>query len=275
MSNRAYRSGLSALLLAMSIGAAAAPDAAAIMKKAAEAMSKAKTYQSEWRMVVSMGTMGSMTLNMTMKMTNDGKAFVKTEPSGQGTGMMAAGAAMASSTTVSDGKTMYMYMKAMNSYMKMPVPKDSNPAISGQFGALNQKDAAYKLVGSEYVRGRKCYVIDVKPKMPTTGPGAGMKPTVTAYVDEQTGRLRQMKTRMTMPGGPPGPSNGQGNQQKPTPMVMTSTMVLLSEKINAPIPASTFKFTPPAGAREMQGGMMGGPGGPPMRGPGPGGASPR
>ncbi len=261
-----------ALAMALGTAGSAAPDGASIMRKAVDAMSKAKTYQANWRMVISMGNMGNLTMNMDMKTTSDGKARITTEPAGQGTGMMAAGGAMASSLAVSDGKTLYMYMKAMNSYMKMPVSKDRNPAFTGQLGALNQKGTTFKLIGTEFVRGRKCWVVSVNQKMPPNVP-PGSKATVHAYVDQQTGRLRQMKSKMTMPGMGPGPNAGAGTpkgQAKPAPMVMTTTMVLISEKINAPIPASTFKFTPPKGAREMQPGMMGGPGlpsGGPMGGP--------
>ncbi len=261
--------------MALGAAGAAAQDGAAIMRKAVDAMSKAKTYQAQWKMVVSMGNMGSMTMNMDMKTTSDGKARVTTEPSGQGTGMMAAGAAMASSVAVSDGKTLYMYMKAMNTYMKMPVSKDRNPAFTGQLGALNDKNATFKLVGTEFVRGRKCWVIAVNPKTPSNAAPPGAKAKVQAYIDQQTGRLRQMKSTMTMPGmgGPNGGAGTPNGQGKPEPMVMTTTMVLVSEKLNAPIPAATFKFTPPKGAREMQPGMMGGMGGPGRMG-GPAGGPP-
>jgi outer membrane lipoprotein-sorting protein len=273
MLRRIFLGCISTALVGLSLATSAAPDGNAIMRKAVEAMSKAKTYQSDWRTIISMGSMGSMTMNMSMKTAPGGKVYMHTTPAGQGTGMMAAGAAMAESITVSDGKTVYMYMKAMNAYMKMPAPKNTNLAMSGQFGALNQKDATYKLIGTEFVRGRKCYVVAVTPKLPEGGAARGMKAEATAYVDQQTGRLRQIKTKMTMPGmpggpGAPGQPGKQGNGQQNQPMVMTTTMVLLSEKLDAPIPASTFTFKPPAGAREMQGNMMGGPG---MGAPGIGG----
>ncbi|MBM3494526.1 MAG: hypothetical protein FJX72_09450 [Armatimonadetes bacterium] len=260
--------GAAALALTVAAsGAYAAPDGAAIIRKAVQSMRQAKTYQSEWRVIVSMGNMGSMTMNMTMKTTSDGKARVTTEPSGKGTGMMAAGGAMASSTAVSDGKHMYMYMKAMNSYIKAPVTKEMDPALGGQLAALTQKGATYKFVGSEFVRGRKCHVVRVTPRVPQGAGTQGMKMTMDAYVDTQTGRLRQMKQHMDMSGmGGPGPNGGPGAGGRPSEM--TTTMVLISEKVNAPLPASTFKFTPPPGAREMKGGPMGGPG------MGPGGAPP-
>lgn len=253
----------------------AAPDPAAIMKKAGESVTKAKTYQSTWRVVVTMGDMGSMSMDMVMKMASGGKAFVSTTPAGKPTGMMAAGANMAASTTVSDGKTAIIYMKGMNSYQKMPAPKGKNPGFGGMFGDLTKQGAKYKYIGTQVVRGRNCHVIQIDQPTPQNG-GPNMKADVKAFVDQSTGRLRQIKSVMTMSGmgpgmagGPPGAGSGQGAK----PMTMTNTMVLMSEKLNAPIPASTFKFTPPPGAKEMKGGAMG-MGGPPGRPGGRPGAGP-
>jgi hypothetical protein len=103
-----------------------------------------------------------------------------------------------------------------------------------------------------------------------------MKADVQAFVDQATGRLRQIKSTMTMPGGMMGAMGAPGGPPSSgaKPMVMTNTMVLVSEKVDAPIPDSVFRFTPPAGAHEMKGGPMGMPGmggmpgGGPPRGPG-------
>jgi outer membrane lipoprotein-sorting protein len=239
--------------------APAAPNGAAIIKKATEAMRKAKTYQADWQVIVSAGSMGGMTLKMAMKTTSDGRTFITTEPAGPGTGMIAASAAAATSTTVSDGKTMLTYMKAMNGYLRMPVPKGMDPA-GNQFAGLQLPGSTYKLLAPEFVRGRKCDVVEVVPKTPP-GAGPGMKMRMRAFVDQQTGRLRQMKRTMSMSGMPGGPSGGaNGSRPSGGSMEMTTTMVLISEKVNAPIPASVFKWRPPAGAKEMKGGMMGGPG---------------
>lgn len=252
--------------------ALSAPDAAAIVRKAAEAAKKAKTYQAKWRTVISMGDMGSMTMDMNVKATADGKTRVETTPVGTPTGMMAMGAAMASTTVVSDGKTMYLYLKGMNAYQKMPAPKDENPGMRNIVGVATMPNAKYKYVGTEMVRGRKCHAIKVDTPAPPQARGA--KTDVTVYVDVETGRFRQVKTVMTMPGmgpgpngaTPPGPQGSNKPASPPKPMVITTTAALISETLNAPIPPETFKFTPPKDATEMKNGMMG-PGMPGMGGP--------
>jgi len=242
----------------VAVPASAAPDAAAIMRKAFAGMKSAKTYQARWLMIMSMGEMGSMTMNMDMKMTASGKAAITTTPAGKATGMMAMGAGMASSTAVSDGKTVTMYMKGMNAYWKSPAKAGVTPGMMGMMGDLQRQGVKFKYVGSQYVRGKKCHVIRVNSPLPPQVAGQGVKTDVQAFVDEATGRLRQIKSAMTMPGGMMGGPNGASSSGgKAKPMVMTNTMVLVSETVNAPIADSQFKFTPPPGAREMKGGPMG------------------
>lgn len=268
---------VAALVGLLSLPVLGAPDAAAIMKQAGDAISKAKTYHGKWRMVMSMGEMGSMSMEMDVQATRDGKVRVETKPVGTPTGMMAMGAAMATTTTVSDGKNVYTYLKGLNAYQKMPATKNAgNPAMKNVLGAAANGNVRYTYAGTEVVRGKKCHVIKAQPKMPAGAPQGKMD--MTAYVDVTTGRLHQMRMVMTMP-GMAAPTNGATPGNPPAqgaaptkPMTITTTMVVLSETLNAPIPASAFKFTPPKGATEMKGGMMG-PGMPGMGGP-PGGRPP-
>ncbi len=269
----ATAASMAGLATFLGASAMAGPDAAAIIRKASAPMKTAKTYQAKWRMVMSMGDMGTMSMDMDMKTTSDGKAYVTTTPVGTPTGMMAMGAAMASTTTVSDGKTVYIYLKGMNAYQKMPAPKDRNPGVKGVLGNIDQKGVTYAYAGTEMVRGKKCHVIKITPPSGQQGPRPGMKQDIRAYVDVNTNHLQQVKTVVTMPMGPGGPNAGAGQSAQPKPMVMTTTMVLIKETLNAPIPPGLFTFTPPKGATEMKGGMMGpgmpGVGGPPVRGPQP------
>jgi outer membrane lipoprotein-sorting protein len=72
---------------------------------------------------------------------------------------------------------------------------------------------------------------------------------ILAYIDKATGRTRQMRMSGMM-------SGPQGQSQP-----MNINMIIQNEQVNVPIPDSVFKFTPPAGAKEMKGGMgMPGPG---------------
>lgn len=265
MTGSIRRIGAMTALVALSAGAAfGAPDARAIMTRATNTIKSASTYQGEWLVTTSMGTMGSMTVKMNMKTTRSGQARVEMTPTGKATGMMAAAANMAASTTVSDGKTMLMYMKGMNSYMKMPVPKGHNPGFAGMLGDLTKSGVRASYVGEEMVRGRRCQVIKITPPNNGKNGSQGAKMDMRAYVDKATGSVRQVKTVTVMPGGMPGGPQ-PSKDAKPQSVTITNTMTLVSEKLNAPISPSVFKFKPPAGAKEMSPGMM--PGG----GPAPGG----
>lgn len=254
----AARLGLLLGLSAVAVSARAADEAAAIVHTAAAYMSAGKSYQGLWETTNSMGQMGSMTLNMDMKMVPaSGKAYMKVTPTGQATGMMAMGAAMANATIVDDGKNMYMYMQAVNGYFKQP----HGAAQGGQFRSplqvLNQKGATYKLIGTEKVGRSVCSVIQVSPPENAQLKARGMTMKTTVYIDKATNRLKQIKEVTTIPAAMMGAAGGGNGQAGGAPQQVTTTMVPKSEKLNENIPESTFKFTPPAGVQEIKGGMAG------------------
>jgi len=239
----------------------AGPDAAAIVKKATAAISGAKTYQATWEITSSAGQMGSMVLNMDMKrVPASGKTYMKIAPTGQATGMMAMGAAMANTTMVDDGKTAYVYMQAQGGYYKTPHQKNSSGSMKNPLDIANQKNATFKLKGTENVKGSPCYVIDVKS--PAQVLPNGMVLQISMYIDKATNKTKQIKQVMTLPsslmsGMPGGQPNAASGKTSAPPMQVTTLMVMKSEKLNAPLPDSAFKFTPPAGAKELQGKPMG------------------
>lgn len=254
--NRFTTRGLLALGLAtLATAAMAGPDAAAIMRQAQASMKTANTYQALWKINVSMGEMGSMTMDMDMKTTNGGKVFMSMTPSGKATGMMAMGAAMAKTTVVGDGKTTYVYMAGMNQYMKQAQKGGADMATNRVMNGAFQKGASYTYVGSKPVTGKPCHVIKVD--FPAGAPGlpAGMKPNITVYIDQSTGRPRQVvnSMKMPMPSGQPGAP--QGKQASST---LVTTSVLVKETLNAPIANSVFSFTPPKGATEAKMPAVGG-----------------
>ena len=61
------------------------------------------------------------------------------------------------------------------------------------------------------------------------------------YIDKRSGRMKQVMLNGSQT-GPDGKS-----------MSMNMTMVVKREVLNQPIPNSAFVFTPPPGAREVQG----------------------
>lgn len=235
-------------LIGLAASAAAAQDAAAIMKRAEQAIQNARTYQAVWQMTTSMGQMGSMTMKMEIKKSGN-KTAMKMSPVGQPTGMMAMGATMANMQMVDDGKTSWVYLAGMNGYMKQPSQASNRPNPAQMMG-IGGQEATYKLLRTEQVGGKPAYVIQVIPKNANDPRLRNMQNLqVLAYVDKATGRTRQMRMSGTM-------SGPQGQSQP-----MNINMIIQNEQVNVPIPDSVFKFTPPTGAKQMKGGMgMPGPG---------------
>jgi outer membrane lipoprotein-sorting protein len=249
---RASRGGF--LLCALALIAApapAAPTAQDILKKAEATMNGARTYQAAFRTNVSMGQMGSISMNMRIRAIPNKKMSMTTTPNGQPTGMMAMGAANANMTVVDDGKTFWVYMPAMKMYSKRPsqIAQKKTTDVTG----INQfaKVGDVKLLRTENIGGRPAYVIQVIPK---AGMLPGAKQTILIYIDRATNRFKQMKMDIQMPAG-----TGPNGQPTP-PQTMNTTVVVMNETLNAPIPDSVFKFTPPPGVKEMKGGMTGGSG---------------
>src|SRR5579859_5338953 len=93
-----------ALVLA-GISGATAQGAKAIMEKANAVVSGAKTYQANQKMQMSLGTLGSTTLNVDMKIVPGKKANINTsaDPNAKGTGNLAMASALFSRRVVDDG----------------------------------------------------------------------------------------------------------------------------------------------------------------------------
>ncbi len=224
----------------------------AIIKKAQAAMNNVNSYQAVWEMQTSMGPQGSMSMTMTMKSKpKEGKFIIKIAPAGKPTGQMAMAGAMMNMEMVDDGKTMYMYMPVMGGYRKGPHTPNMNMK-PGDMALRMAKNASFTYKGVSNVGGRPAYVLKVVPKnLP-----AGVTADTLLYIDRATNRIR--KSTSTQSRGP----------QK-----VSTVMLVKSDAVNGPIPDSAFKFVPPPGAKEIQGG---GPGmGPMIPGMVPGGGGPR
>jgi outer membrane lipoprotein-sorting protein len=239
--------------LLLSAPATASPDAKTIIGKAKAAMKNAKTYQATLVTSMDMGQMGSMSISTQVKSIAGKKTLVKTTPIGKPTGMMAmAGPAASEMQIVDDGKFTWFYFKGMNAYSKRPSQKRST-----NIGMTEMvPDGTYKLLSPTKVGGHPVFAIQVIPAKHQRMTGNDQK--IVIYIDQATYRLKQVKVTGSTPAGPNQPA------QK-----MAVVITVKDEKINAPIPESAFKFTPPPGAKEMQGGMGPGPMGVPgMSGPG-------
>ncbi len=136
---------------------------------------------------------------------------------------------------VCDGKNYYSYQSRRNQYTKTPAeaaPKaflgQWEGEIDGFFGGEgNVALATVTHMGTEKVEGADCDLVKAEPKPGTLGV------PVTYAVNQKDHRI--LRATLAFMGG------GQ---------MVTQTNVLSEVKINPPLKATDFKFTPPAGSKE-------------------------
>ena len=211
---------------------AQAQTAQQIIDRVTAAYKNAKTYQANMAINTNAGPQGSMTMNMDIKSQQNQKYAIRM--SATGTGQAAQMAGMLNMQMVDNGKTAYTYMPMMGGYTKKP-----HVANAGALNGMPSSPAAffkgggnYKLLAPTRVNGVPVYTVQM------SNPRGG---TATLYVDKATYHLKQIKAM------------GQNGQ----PVTVNVT----NERLNAPLPANAFVFTPPPGAKEVKGGgpgMMGG-----------------
>ncbi len=137
-----------------------------------------------------------------------------------------------SNTIVSDGKTVYEYLPKKQLYAKQPAPPKMKPLVgTSQFALIDFDIANAKQISSVTVNGRRAVVIEVTPdisKVPADKRAEALKSVkpIDLTIDATSYAL----LRISPPKLPP--------------------LVELSDQVfNAPVPGSTFAFTPPAGAK--------------------------
>ena len=136
------------------------------------------------------------------------------------------------STIVSDGKTMYVYDKKQNTYMKIDAP----PQQRGDYGALIKDmfdlyDIEY--AGNEKVSDIECCVLKLTPKN-KTGSMVVNAGALKMWVDKEY--WQPLKIEM----------NGDG---------FSSTIEYQNVKYNTGLSDDVFKFTPPKDAKLIENGM--------------------
>ncbi|CEK20499.1 LolA family protein [Chthonomonas calidirosea] len=233
--------GLAASGLVLCISSRA-QTATQILNRVTQRYTALHSYEASYLMTEQVGQMGQLQLKMTLKsIPKERKVYVVTEPTGSGTGQLAMGAAFAQTESVSDGKDVYMYFKALNSYMKRSL-QDTTTQFGGlgQFAGgmadinqLKKLGAKLKLLPSSSFGGHPTYVI----LMTLHAPQPGVPPVSTKiYIDKATYKVLGSVSLVQAQG-----------------LAVTTTMKLLSEKLNPDLPKSIFHFTPPPGAKEVQG----------------------
>jgi outer membrane lipoprotein-sorting protein len=232
-------------LTAFAVPANAGPTAVEILKKTQALMEGAKTYQAVMLVNSDAGKAGRMTMRLDLK-TSGKKSSFSTTSVGQPTGQFAMAGAMGGSQIVDDGQNMWIYSPAMKTYAKRPSTGGKNRNMASPFNDIAgmTKESNLVLAGTESIAGKPAYVIKVNPKNP-----ARSNQTITFYIDQASYHMKQMKVNSSAP-----------SMASKTPQPIEVLVKVQSEKFNEPIPDSAFRFSPPAGAKEMQGGMFGGAG---------------
>lgn len=170
-------------------------------------------------------------------------------------------------TVVSTGKNLYTYVADEKLYSKAPAPVDltKTPQPQGQgmntLALLSGNDISpyiknAKLLPSEKIDGMDTYVIGYSRTITRPGGPDGKKMVRVGKIEEKTwiGKqdflIRQMSSTHTMSAQALS-QIGQG--KKPSgPLVVSQKTLFRTITANAQIPGSSFKFTPPAGAKEFK-----------------------
>lgn len=186
---------------------------------------------------------------------------------------MASGSGQNGNVIVSDGKTAYIYLSQINQYKKIPAPKGLVAGSGKGEGSLtlellSGKDInAFmnnpKMLPSQKIGGVDCFVIAYTPNVPPIMPGAIAKEKV--WVGKSDLLVRQIESNQTVPISVLAKLAGPKQHIK-APISITQRTTSASVVANATLPANTFKFTPPNGAKPLQVPKM-----PPPGAKGPGG----
>ncbi len=139
---------------------------------------------------------------------------------------------MGGTTVVSDGKTMSSYLAMTNQYMVMPAPKRS----LSSFIMSTYSPSATKLAGHASIGGK---VLD---KYITSSRLQGQAATTTIYVDPAAHTVNRITIVIPKISGP------QGGGVK-----VSTEEDFQAQRFNPSLPASLFRFTPPAGAQRGSG----------------------
>ncbi len=183
-------------------------------------------------------------VNVVVTFTGEGAAAGKVEQGDQ--------------TVVADGKTLTAYSPSRKQYVKKPdLPRLSVLDLLDILKKIPTKDAPnVKLLSSDTVGGRAVSVVQISPMMPPNltpeqqskwKEAAAHANPLRLFVDKQNSLL--LRIAETASGG-------------------TVDVSFENQLFNSSIPASSFNYTPPAGAKEISAqpapGLGGAPGGRPL-----------
>jgi outer membrane lipoprotein-sorting protein/peroxiredoxin len=218
------------------------PDARALLKETGDVLLKHKSYQVDQRAIVDMGGTLPARLEMVVKIIVSNPGKLRIESSSK----------VGDSLIVSDGEHTWMYLGTLKQYTKTAAAstpeslvKSMVPGMSGVMDQIKAKDPylSAKIIGEEPVEvdGQKidCYVVEARLDTISLPGSVDMKGGVQKVWIDKVSKLSLKQTiTATMEGGP-----------LTAPAQMNQAVTIISQKLDTPVPDSSFTFTPPEGSK--------------------------
>ncbi len=210
------------------------PDGAKILSRAMLAFDDYNTYQVEM-LTSRTGPAGNFAMTSEMKLDRKAhRAFIRMSGNLFGQPM--------TTTVVDDGRTLITYNKERNIFNRGP---HAAMTMAFPLKLVNQMlgPGSVSFLKSDTLGGRKVYILK-RESQQRFGPGKA--PKTLMYFDQATGRFLQL----TM--------TGQIQMKEGAkPETIGLTVFVRNEVVNGAIPDSVFRFTPPVGAKQSEGGRLG------------------
>jgi thiol-disulfide isomerase/thioredoxin len=218
------------------------PDARVLLKETGDVLLKHKSYQVDQRAIVDMGGTLPARLEMVVKIIVSNPGKLRIESSSK----------VGDSLIVSDGEHTWMYLGTLKQYTKTAAAstpeslvKSMVPGMSGVMDQIKAKDPylSAKIIGEEPVEvdGQKidCYVVEARLDTISLPGSVDMKGGVQKVWIDMVSKLSLKQTiTATMEGGP-----------LTAPAQMNQAVTVISQKLDTPVPDSSFTFTPPEGSK--------------------------
>ena len=219
-----------------------APDARALLKETSEVLLHHKSYQVDQRAVIDMGGPLPTRLEMLVKIVVSSPGKLRIESTSK----------LGDSVIVSDGENTWMYLGTLKQYTKTAAAstpeslvKSLVPGMSSVMDQLKAKDpyVSAKITGEELVEvdGQKidCYVVEGRlDKISLPGSVEMTDGVQKVWIDKVSKLSLKQTMTATMQGGP-----------LTAPAQMNQAVTVISQKLDTPVPDSSFTFTPPEGAK--------------------------
>jgi thiol-disulfide isomerase/thioredoxin len=220
------------------------PDGGDLLKQTGDAYNRLRSYQYELEMVTDITASGApvrVTMTNSVAAVNPDKKRIETRSATSG----------ARSTIVSDGSCTWFYNSVLNQYAKRLASQRFQP-MDASFGLGQLPDSSRLFSGARTVRGQvieaggrkyECWLVEAKIDRFTMAQSPGMVLTdcsVSFWITKD----RNIPMRTALSGKMQGsPISG--------PVEVHQEMKTTSLSVNADLPDALFRFTAPAGAKEV------------------------